>query len=97
MTFTCLIGDNAWLEFQRSNVWGSVSASVNGRRVFSVSPFNLTTLLGTSAVRRYRFTITEPERIEVVVEKHRPLVLAGFRNNEYRVFANGKQVGVFVG
>jgi len=70
--------------------WGTVRISVDGRRVIrDLRLFSLST------TKRYRFTVGEQERHEVVIEKTRPLMVAGFRPQVASVFVDGRQVGEY--
>jgi hypothetical protein len=68
--------------------WGTVRISVDGRQVIRDLR-----LLSFSTTKRYRFTVGDQERHEVVVEKTRPVVAAGFRSHVCRVFVDGHFTG----
>jgi hypothetical protein len=58
----------------------------NGRHMFSIRP-----------TRKYRFTIGERERHDVIIEKTRRMVAAGLRPTVCRVYVDGAPAGVYEG
>ena len=70
--------------------WGRVTISVDGQRVqrrlhiFSLTP-----------VRRYRLTVGEQERHNVLIEKRRKMVAAGARAQVCTVYVDGQFVGQY--
>ena len=72
--------------------WGRATISVDGRPVqrrlhlFSLTP-----------VRRYRLTVGDRERHDVLIEKHRKMVAAGARPQVCKVFVDGQLVGEYEG
>lgn len=70
--------------------WGSVRISVDGRRV--IRDFRL---FSFSATKRYRLTVGDREKHEVVIEKTRPWMAAGFRRQSCRVLVDGRPVGEY--
>ena len=78
------------MRFTFDQTWGSVEITVDGRSV--VSDLRL---LSLSTTKRYQFVVGMQERHEVVIEKRRPLLLAGFRPQTARVFVDGRHLGDF--
>ena len=78
------------VHFVFDQFWGSVTIGVDGRRV--TRDFRLFSL---STTKRYRFTVGDQERHEVLIEKTRPVVAAGFRPQVARVFVDGRPVGEY--
>ena len=80
------------VRYSFDKTWGRWSISVDGKQIkggrhlFSVTP-----------TRRYRFTVGEAERHDVVIEKTRKMVAAGVRPMVCRVFVDGTPAGVFEG
>jgi len=78
------------VHFSFDQFWGTVRISVDGRKVIrDLRLFSLST------TKRYRFTVGAQERHEVVIEKTRPLMVAGFRPQVARVFVDGGLVGEY--
>ena len=76
------------VHFLFDQFWGSVTITVDGRRVIRDHR-----LFSLGTTKRYRFTVGDQERHDVVIEKTRPVVAAGFRPQVARVFVDGRQVG----
>ncbi|RSN69450.1 hypothetical protein [Actinomadura sp. WAC 06369] len=72
------------VEFFFDRMWGKVRISVDGHPV--VEKQNLFSLRLTE---RYPFTVGHQERHEVVIEKTRKVMFAGFRPSTYQVFVDG--------
>lgn len=70
--------------------WGTVRIEVDGRLV--IRDFRLFSLTTT---KRYRFSVGEQEHHEVVIEKTRPLMVAGLRPQVCRVYVDGQPAGEF--
>jgi hypothetical protein len=99
MKFTCVLPDKdgTTIEFYRNSFFGSLTIRANGKRVYSISAFNPFTHFGVSLTRNYEFSLPGSEPRHVCITKERPLFLAGFRPNCYRVSFNGVEIGNFVG
>jgi hypothetical protein len=97
--FTCMLPDKdgTTIEFYRNSFFGSLTIRANGTRVYSRSAFAPSTHFGASLTRSYEFSLPGPEPRHVCITKERPLLLAGFRPNSYRVSFNGVEIGNFVG
>lgn len=87
--FELVVGDQErhLVHFHFNQVWGPLSISVDGKKV--VGDFRWAS---TSTIKRYRFTTGDVERHDVVIEKTRPRLLAGFRKQTCRVFVDNVQV-----
>jgi len=71
--------------FHWNQFWGISEIDVDGRKVIrKARPF------GFAITSRYRFTVGESERHEVLIEKKRPLLYAGFRPQVVRIFIEGQ-------
>ena len=78
------------VHFHWNQFWGISEIDVDGRKVIrKVRPF------GFAITSRYRFTVGERERHEVLIEKKRPLLYAGFRPQVVRVFIDGQFVSEY--
>lgn len=99
MKFICVLPDKdgTTIEFSRNSFFGSLTIRANGKKVYSRSAFNPLTHFGVSLSRNYEFSLPGPDRRDVCITKERPLLLAGFRPNSYRVSFNGAEIGNFVG
>jgi hypothetical protein len=73
--------------FSFNKVWGNLSITVDG-----VPIRNELQMFSVSLVRRYQFPVGRQERHEVVIEKHRELLFAGFRPQLCRAFVDGHLV-----
>jgi hypothetical protein len=72
------------VEFYFNQFWGNLHIKVDGNKIIKKL-----IIFSFSLVRRYRFTVGEKEQHEVLIEKHRPLFMAGFRPSLYKVFVDG--------
>ena len=64
----------------------------DGRPVVQRAAYSLAAGLDFARVRRYEFAIGRAEKHQIVVEHERPTILAGFRRQTYRIFADGQLV-----
>jgi hypothetical protein len=78
------------VHFVFDQFWGTVRISVDGKRVIRDLR-----LFSFSTTKRYRFTVGDQERHEVVIEKTRPVMVAGFRPQVGRVFVDGRLAGEY--
>jgi len=94
MRFTLEVGDRekSKIEFCRNYFTGALRALVDGRRIALQSPFSPFTHFSFTRKRHYEFSVGKTETHEVVLEKERPLLIAGFRRQTYRVFVDGELV-----
>jgi len=94
MRFTLEVGDKekSRIEFSRNWFTGAMRALVDGRRVAEQSPLSPFTHFSGARKRRYEFSVGKTETHQVVLEKERPLMIAGFRPQTYRVFVDGQLV-----
>jgi hypothetical protein len=54
-------------------------------------------MFSLSLVRTYEFFVGVNERHAVKIEKERKLLLAGLRNQKYRVYVDGRLIGAYEG
>jgi len=94
MKFVLEIGDKEKLQVDFSRNWftGAMMILVDGRRVAHQSPLSPATHFGVTLKRHYKFEVGKAEKHTVVLEKERPLLLAGVRAHTYRVFVDGQLV-----
>jgi hypothetical protein len=94
MRFTLEVGDNekSTIEFSRNWFNGAIQILVNGEQVARQSPFSPFTHFSFTLKRRYEFVVGAVEKHQVVIEKERPLILAGARPQIYRVFVDGRLI-----
>ena len=71
---------------------GTMRITVDGRDVV-----NELRMFSLSLVKTYEFSVGVEERHAVKIEKHRKLLLAGLRNQKYRVFIDGQLVREYEG
>ena len=81
--------DGANAELSRNWFSGRLALTASGQTIVLQSPWNPATHFSLSLQRRWQ---TSFNGHDVVVEKDRPLLLAGFRAQTYRVFVDGKLV-----
>jgi hypothetical protein len=94
MKFTLEIGDKEKTKIQFSRNWftGSMKILADGKRVAHQSPFDGGTHFHAGLKRRYEFEVGTTEKHKVVLEKERPLLMAGGRAQTYCVFVDDKLV-----
>jgi hypothetical protein len=94
MKFTLEVGDKekSKIEFSRNCWTGVMKAIVDGHKLMLQSPFSPFTYISFTLMRRYTFPVGRTEKHEVMIEKQRPLLFAGFRPQTYRVFVDGQMV-----
>ena len=86
MQFKLEVGpEKSLVEFQRDAKWGTVRISVDGRTAFERKTVG------------FSFALTENYEVNVgsqtlFVEHKRPLLCAGFRPHNYRVFLDGQLI-----
>ena len=74
------------LEFCRNWFTGAVQILIDGQTVATKSPASVFTHFSLpNAVHRWEFTVGTREKHHVLIEHIRPLFLAGFRPQTYRV------------
>ncbi len=64
--------------------WGNLKIVVDGKKIISDFRF-----ISIELVVSYDFRVGEKEIHQVSIKKVRPLLLAGFRSNNYRVYIDG--------
>lgn len=77
------------VEFRRDQITGRAELVTPDEIVVLQSPFNPLTHFSFRLTQNYAFTL---DGHEIVIEKKRPLLFAGFRPCEYRVLVNGALV-----
>ena len=90
--FDLVVGDHErhLVHFSFNQVWGPLSITVDGKKV--VGDFRWAS---TRTTKRYRLMVGDIERHDVLIEKSRPLLFAGFRKQTCRVFVDNVQVGTY--
>jgi hypothetical protein len=80
------------VRFSYDKAFGGVQIDVDGRPMTrDVS------LLSLSMTKHWRFRVGQQEQHEVVIEKTRPLLFAGFRRQTCRVTVDGQPAGEYHG
>ena len=94
MKFTIEIGnaEKTRIEFSRSWFTGRMQTLADGQTVAEQSPFSISTHFGLRLKRCYEFDVGKTEPHHVIIEKQRPLLVAGFRPHTYRVLVDGHLV-----
>lgn len=94
MDFSLEIGETEkhLLEFHFNQTVGDLLIKVDGHPV--VKDFRMFSL---GLVKTYAFEVPGKEPLSVKIEKRRPLLLAGFRPQKYRVFVNNRLVKSYEG
>ena len=82
------------VEFRRNAFWGSAELRVGGAAIRLQHAADPTTHFELSLTKVWRHRVGDHE---VVVEKVRPLLLAGLRPQTYRVKVDGQMVAERVG
>ena len=73
------------IEFFRSNITGRVTLTTDAGTVELQSPLNPMTHFGAFLSRQWAVTV---KGHKVVIEKERPVLMAGLRPQTYRVFVD---------
>lgn len=94
MKFTLEIGDKEKhrIDYYRNWFFGTERLRVDGETVAKRSVVSPSNYVSLPLSRRYEFSVGTSEPHAVVLEKERPLLLAGARPHKYRVFVDGKLV-----
>jgi hypothetical protein len=92
MKFTVEIGneEKQVISYSFNKFWGNVLVTVNGEKVKSDLR-----LYSLKLSKMYEFTVGTIEKHTIKIEKIRPLVMAGFRSNTYRVYVDGEMFKEF--
>lgn len=80
------------IEFSRDAFTGKTTLMVDGVETLVINPLNPLTFFSFSLVKRYEFDIGETEKLKLVIEHERPLLLAGLRSHKYRAYVDGELV-----
>ena len=85
MKFTVEIGsqEKQVIGYSFNKFWGNVTITVNGKKI--KSDFRM---FSASLSSIYEFQVGFRERHTIKIEKVRPLVMAGFRSNSYKVYVD---------
>ena len=81
--------DGAPIKFSRNSVTGRCILNTGTEDQILQSPWNPLTHFSFTPTRRWRCSV---KGHDVVIEKDRPLLLAGVRSQTYRIFVDGKLV-----
>lgn len=94
MKFTLEVGNNERSKLDVSRNWftGAMHVLVNGDEVAQRRWLAPSTHFSFARKRRYEFAIGKIEKHEVAIEQERPLIMAGFRPQTYRVYVDGELV-----
>lgn len=75
------------VEFSFNKFWGGLSIKVDGANVVRT-----VRTASIQLVKRYDFTVGAQEQHQVHIEKHRPLVFAGFRPQPVYAYVDGQLI-----
>ena len=92
MKFTVEIGNKEkhQISYSFNKFWGNVNISVDGKTIErDLRTYSL------ELTKSYQFSVGEKERHDIIIEKIRPLIHAGFRSNTYRIFVDGRLLKEF--
>ncbi len=94
MRFTLEVGDNEKSRIELSRNWftGAMQILVNGEEVARQNWLSPSTHFNFPRKRRHEFMVGNVEKHQVVIEKERPLLVAGIRPQTYRVFVDGRLI-----
>ena len=94
MKFTLEVGNNEKSRIDLSRNWftGAMQVLVDGEEAARQSWLSPSTHFSFTRKRRYEFEIGKMEKHQVVIEKERPLIIAGIRAQTYRVFVDGQLI-----
>jgi hypothetical protein len=94
MKFTLEVGDTekSRIEFYRNCITGAMQILVNGEQVAEQSWLSPSTHFSFTLKRRNAFEVGKVEKHQVVIERERPLLVAGIRPHTYRVFVDGQLI-----
>jgi hypothetical protein len=81
--------DGTAVEFARNCFTGRSTLTANGERTVLQSPLNPFTHFSMQPRQRWQCTVNGKA---IVIEKQRPVLLAGFRPQTYRIFVDGNLV-----
>jgi hypothetical protein len=94
MRFSIEIGISEKYTIAYSRNWfsGSEIVAINGVKIKQTSVLDPRTHFSMQLIRRSKLEIGTNEKYEVVIEKQRPILIAGLRPHKYRVYVNDKCV-----
>ncbi|HEY1883421.1 MAG TPA: hypothetical protein VGG51_10325 [Candidatus Cybelea sp.] len=94
MRFTVEVGykERSRIELSRNWFTGAMQILVNGEQVARQSWLLPSTHFGFARKRRHEFGVGKVEKHRVVIERERPLIIAGIRPHTYRVFVDGELI-----
>jgi hypothetical protein len=94
MRFTLEVGDKekSRIDFSRNWFTGAMQIFVNGEKVAQQNWLAPSTHFNFTLKRRHEFVVGRDEKHQVVVERERPLLVAGIRPQRYRLFVDGELI-----
>jgi hypothetical protein len=94
MEFTLEVGvqEKHKIDYYRHWFLGTERLQADGQLIANRSAISPSNYVSFPLCRRYEFTIGQTEKHVIILEKTRPLLLAGFRPHLYRVLVDGQQV-----
>lgn len=92
MKFTIEIGkkEKQIISYSFNKFWGNVKIKVNNKKV--ISDFRL---YSTSLSNEYHFEVGTIEKHQIKIEKIRPLIMAGYRSNTYKIYVDEELFEVY--
>ena len=94
MNFSLSVGPQGQHRIEYSRNWftGAERLIADGKLIATRSVLSLSNYISLPLCRRYEFTLGAENPLQVVFEKERPLMFAGFRPHTYRVLVDGAVV-----
>lgn len=91
MKITVEVGntERSRIEFSRNWFTGAMQILVNGEQVAQQSGLAPSTHFSFIRKWRHEFMTGKSEKHQVVIERERPLAIAGIRPQQYRVYVDG--------
>ncbi|OCB71834.1 hypothetical protein B0A79_14960 [Flavobacterium piscis] len=92
MKFTVEVGEKEKqiISYSFNKFWGNVKIIVNGKKV--KSDFRL---YSTNLSKIYDFEVGTIEKHHIKIEKIRPLIMAGYRSNTYKIYVDEELFKVY--
>lgn len=94
MNFSFEVGEKEkhLINFHRNSFWGNVHIKVDGQKVYqSFESFSV------HLKANYNIKIGIHEEHDIKIIKTRPLLFAGFRHQQYRIFVDGNLINELEG
>ena len=94
MKFSFMVGvqEQHRIDFSFDQFGGNLEILADGKPL--VKDFRM---LSVRLTKRYEFAVGVQEQHQIVIEKKRKLILAGFRPQQYRIFIDGQLVQTYEG